>query len=234
MKYFKITVIGALIILAGICVVLSLAYPIILMYKSDPQSANIYVAVGTLLLALATVALACLTYYSVKSGYEREKRDRKERLLNEIIEWVFSIEDITLEPITEDKLTFRQFNIELKYGKPMNRVQLLEMEIEKILKDQDLKEKVSKVAELLVAVMVLDIARHENGDINESVIEAFPGYVNFVGEIRSEIDDEANKTGKSKKDAAYDMWKKYVVESSNAEAGVLGKIVSLKADLLKP
>jgi len=162
-----------------------------------------------------------------------QKSERSERLLNEIIEWIFSIKDTTLEPITEENITFRQFNIELRYGKPMNRVKLLELEIEKILKSKDLKDKVSEVAELLVAVMVVDRVRYKGGNINESVIESFPGYANFIKEIISIIDEKANKTGKSKEVVTYDMWNKYVKELNNAEAEVLDKIVPLKSDLLK-
>ena len=184
--------------------------------------------------ALATLVLAIGAFLTIRNSNEKEKRDRKESILNEIRDWIFSIKDITLEPITEENMAFRQFNIELKYGIPMNRVELLEIEIEKILKDQDLNEKVSKVVKSLASVMILDKARYKSGNTNENVIEAFPGYVNSIKEILSVINDEANKTGKTKEVVAYDMWKKYIKELNNAEAEVLGKIVSLKSDLLKP
>jgi len=181
-----------------------------------------------------TLFLGIMAWRTIRQTRSIQKAEKRERLLNEIIEWVFSIKDITLEPITEENITFRQFNIELRYGKPMNKVKLLELEIEKILKDQDLKGKVSKVAELLVAVMVLDRVRNKGGNINENVIEAFPGHANFIKDIISEIDEEANKTGKSKEVVTYDMWTKYVKELNNAEVEVLDKLVSLKSDLLKP
>ena len=63
-----------------------LAYTIAIL-KSDQQLSSAYVAVGTLILAFVTALLAYFTWQSVKSGYEREKRDRKERLLNEIMGW---------------------------------------------------------------------------------------------------------------------------------------------------
>lgn len=184
-------------------------------------------AFATGIMAIGTLILAFFTYLNIRNSNAQEKRDRKESILNEIKDWIFDIKDITLEPVTEDTLTFRQLNIELRYGVPMNRVELLEIEIEKILKDQDLKEKVSKVAKLLAAVMVFDRARDKSGKINESVIAAFPGYVNTVEEILSVIDDKAKKTDKTKEVVAYE-------ELNNAEAEVLGKIVSLKSDLLKP
>ena len=196
------------------------------------------VAWGTLMLAIATImmVISSRTQESQRRKDElaKEKRDRKESILNEIRDWIFSIKAITLEPITEENIAFRQLNIELKYGIPMSRVELLEIEIKKILKDQDLNEKVSKVAKLLAAIMVLDKARYESGNINENVIEAFPGYVNFIKEILGVINEEANKTGKSKEVVAYDMSQKYIKELNNAEAEVLDKIVSLKSDLLKP
>ena len=190
--------------------------------------------VAAILVGGGTLFLGIMAWRTIRQTRSIQKADKKERLLNEVIEWIFGINDITLEPITEENITFRQFNIELRYGKPMNRVKLLELEIEKILKDQDLKGKVSKVAELLVAVMVLDRVRNKGGNINENVIEAFPGYANFIKEIFSEIDEVANKTGKSKEVVTYDMWTKYVKELNNAEAEVLDNIVSLKSDISKP
>ena len=64
---------------------------VINLFKSDSQLANAYVAFGTLTLALATIALAIITQLSIKSGYDREKRNRKERLLNEIIDWAVDV-----------------------------------------------------------------------------------------------------------------------------------------------
>ena len=189
--------------------------------------------IAAILVGGGTLFLGIMAWRTIRQNSNIQKAEKRERLLNEIKDWIFGIKDITLAPITEDNLTFRQFNIASRYGVPMSRAELLEIEIEKILKDQDLKEKVSKVAELLAKVMVLGRARHNSRNINENVIEAFPGYVNSVKGILSEIDKKGNKTGKSKEDVAHEMWENYIKELNNAETEVLGKIVSLKSDLLK-
>jgi len=59
----------------------------ILVLKYDPKLSNAYVAFGTLALALVTGVLAFFTWWSIRNSNEKEERDRKERLLNEIIEW---------------------------------------------------------------------------------------------------------------------------------------------------
>lgn len=49
-------------------------------------------AFGTGIMALATVALAFFTYWSIRSANEKEDRDRKERYFNEIIDWLTGLE----------------------------------------------------------------------------------------------------------------------------------------------
>jgi hypothetical protein len=49
------------------------------------------VAFGTGILAIATITLALFTYWNIHSHNAQEKRDRKERWLNEIIEWSVDI-----------------------------------------------------------------------------------------------------------------------------------------------
>ncbi len=227
-----IEVVLGLLALATISIVVFLRRPDWSPFQEQTFGSNV-IPVATMVAAWTTLLVAYAAFRTIRSNREKEERDGKERLLNEIRDWIFNIKDITLEPITEANMAFRQYNIQLKYGIPLNRVQLLEIEIKQILKNQDLGSKVSEVSKLLVAVMVLDKAMCESGNINENVIEAFPGYVNFIKEILSVIDDEANKTGKSKEVVAYDMWKKYTKELNNAEADVLNKIVSMKSDLFK-
>jgi len=76
--------------LLGVFIGIFLSYTINLFWK-EQQIANAYMATFTMVLAIATGFLAYFTYRSVKSGYDREKRDRKEHLLNEIIEWAKNI-----------------------------------------------------------------------------------------------------------------------------------------------
>lgn len=202
-----------------------------------PQYANTFNAWATLVLALVAFVAVSVTIdlerRRRKDERKKEERERKDRILNEIINWIFSIKDITLEPITEDNIAFRQFNIELKYGVPLDRFQLLEMETEQIINNQDLKKRLLKVAELLVAVMVLDKAKYMVGDVDKNLFKAFPGFVNTIEELSSMIEEEVTKGKKGKAVIVADMWLKYTIELNNAEATVLEKIVSIKSDLLK-
>ncbi|MBM3143184.1 MAG: hypothetical protein FJ005_09150 [Chloroflexi bacterium] len=50
-----------------------------------------WIAIGTILLAIATVVLASFTWISIRQNSEIRKKDRKERLLKEIIDWGESI-----------------------------------------------------------------------------------------------------------------------------------------------
>lgn len=46
-----------------------------------------WTAIGTILLAIATGVLASLTWRSIKQNSEIRKKERKERLLKEIVDW---------------------------------------------------------------------------------------------------------------------------------------------------
>jgi hypothetical protein len=86
-------------LLIGIFIGGWLIYTITLL-QTDQQLTNAYIALGTLILAGATVLLAVLTWLNIKSSNEREKRNRKERLLNEIIEWATQILECGRDPLS--------------------------------------------------------------------------------------------------------------------------------------
>jgi len=89
-NWFRNTGVAILFLLLGIFISVWLAYTIFLL-RRDPQLASAYIAVGTLLLAAATIFLAFFSWLSIKSGYDREKRDRRERRLKEIVDWATDI-----------------------------------------------------------------------------------------------------------------------------------------------
>ena len=73
---------------------------------SDP------VAIATLLLALVTAILAGASFWTIRQNYKFREKDRKERLLNEIIEWAIDIHHCTnpiLRPGENERLI--RFNI---------------------------------------------------------------------------------------------------------------------------
>ena len=78
----------------------------------DQQLASAYIAIGTLILASATILLALLSWQNIKSGYDKEKRDRRERWLNEIIGWAVEIGEYRTEEATADYFGVGEFNID--------------------------------------------------------------------------------------------------------------------------
>ena len=59
-------------------------------FTRNPKLSNAYVAVGTLALAIATGFLAYFTYLSVKGIHDRERHDKKVKLISEIRDWANS------------------------------------------------------------------------------------------------------------------------------------------------
>ena len=115
LKNFGITILFALF---AIFVFIGLVFTILL-FQKDPQLAGAYTAVGTLILASVTAFLAFFTFLSVKSGYDREKRERKERLLKEIMNWVTDIQKASLEvdiPASKEQIRVREANTLLRYA----------------------------------------------------------------------------------------------------------------------
>jgi len=99
-----------ILILLGIFIFYCLVYTIILL-RRDPQLANAYVATGTLILAGATILLAVLSWQSIKSGYDREKRGRREQRLKEVTDWAIDILSCGYE---ESIVTFEWQSLTLK------------------------------------------------------------------------------------------------------------------------
>jgi hypothetical protein len=90
-KWMKSTWSVILVFLIVIFISVWLSYSNAVFWK-DQQLASASTVTFTMLLAGATILLAFFTYLSVKSGYDREKRYRKERLLNEVISWLRALE----------------------------------------------------------------------------------------------------------------------------------------------
>ena len=54
---------------------------------SDPELANAYVALGTLVLAGVTALVAFLTWISIKQGVDKERRHKSENILSDVRAW---------------------------------------------------------------------------------------------------------------------------------------------------
>jgi len=79
--------------------------------------------------ALTTMLLAIAAFLAIRQNYSLHKRERKERLLNEIIDWVTEIQTISLDvniPVTDrpfTKLEAKRIeaNVLLRYGIPFSK-----------------------------------------------------------------------------------------------------------------
>ncbi len=60
-------------------------------FKEDPGLAVASVAIGTLALAMATMALAFFTVRSIKNTNKLEERRSKEKLLKDVIKWAANV-----------------------------------------------------------------------------------------------------------------------------------------------
>jgi hypothetical protein len=76
------------------------------------------VAFGTGVLAIATIVLAIFTYWNIHSHNAQEKREQKERLLNEIIKWAEDTANSALRRRTiKDTVDFTQTRAEYTFHK---------------------------------------------------------------------------------------------------------------------
>jgi membrane protein implicated in regulation of membrane protease activity len=149
-----------------------LAYTIVIL-KNDPQLASAYVAVSTLILALITALMAYFTWLSIKSGEEREQRSKKERLLNEIIEWVedvgrlvFEMPDIYQEEWRQARDIVSQFQVVAAKGDYIKRIALDSFE-----QDEKLVEAVEAVKKEFRELTDVSIELLDKGVSGEVVTE---------------------------------------------------------------
>lgn len=124
LKKFRYTILWALL---GIFIGVWLVFTTVLLW-GDEQLSNAYIAIGTLILASATAVLAFFSWLNIKSGYDREKRDRKERQLNEIIAWATQILECGRDPatigqklnLTGESLASFEFNLDITVQSAFN------------------------------------------------------------------------------------------------------------------
>ena len=75
------------------------------------------VVIATLVLACVTAILAIGTFITIRQNKIFREKDRKERLLNEIIEWASSIAKSAISRQTIDVSEFWKAKLEHKYHK---------------------------------------------------------------------------------------------------------------------
>ena len=94
----------------------------------DQQLANAYTAIGTLTLAAATALLAFFSWRNIKSGYDKENRNRREHWLNVIIAWATQILECGRAPVfigqkpdsTDKNLASFEFDLDITVESAFN------------------------------------------------------------------------------------------------------------------
>lgn len=198
LKDFTIVVLLALVVLL---LFIWLGYTIILL-KNDPSLANAYIAVGTLILALVTALLVFVTYLSVKSGYDRENRDREERLLNEIIEWAVNLMKCSFEtgfeiiPGLSDEKQWKlsRINWAFRYQAIDAKSEYVKNVASAFKGELTLQANLEKVTEKLKEIIKLlwEYARAKNGE-EKSMAEKVNEGENSLWEITNKLIEEATK-----------------------------------------
>ena len=102
MKKIRIPLITLIVIYALVIIFITITIyaPDLVRNKYLAISENFPINVSTVftgILGLATLGLAYATFEMIISRKEQEKRDRKERLLNEIIEWAVDVSKCGIE-----------------------------------------------------------------------------------------------------------------------------------------
>lgn len=196
------------------------------------------ITVATIVLAVGTFWLVCATTLSIHNQNEQAKSDKKQRLLHGIRDWIFEIKNVSLIPITEDNIAFIQPNVSQRYGMAFSKVEYFENAVWKIFRDADFKDEVSKIGEMLAAVMVFDRARYLSGIITTKDFEAFPGYTSLRDQLLNEYEEkqvELQNTTKEKSriqsEATNFLWDKYVRNLSDAETILLSKLTDMESRL---
>jgi len=115
-----IEVVLGLLALATISVVVFLRRPDWSPFQEQTFGSNV-IPVATMVAAWTTLLVAYAAFRTIRSNREEEERDRKERLLNEVIEWALDVAKpkyaLSLEHLTPgtgnegDKLIARQLSL---------------------------------------------------------------------------------------------------------------------------
>jgi len=94
-----IEVVLGLLALATISVVVFLRRPDWSPFQEQTFGSNV-IPVAMMVAAWTTLLVAYAAFRTIRSNREKEERDRKERLLNEIIEWATSIAELIVTRLT--------------------------------------------------------------------------------------------------------------------------------------
>lgn len=112
----------------------------------------------------ATFLLALAAFWAIWQNYRLHKKERRERLLNEIIEWAIDIQKVSLEvglpvnvaSLTKDHRRRIEANTLLRYGIPFIRNNYIQAIVRKAFKEE-LQHDVENMIKTFTAFMFLDL-----------------------------------------------------------------------------
>ncbi|MFC1957494.1 hypothetical protein ACFLX0_01590 [Chloroflexota bacterium] len=171
---------------------------------------------------LATLFLGYMIFEMIIANRKKEENDRKDGLLNEIIDCVIEIRMASLVPIISDNLENRETNIELRYGIVLAKIIYFRDAAIQILGNITLHKKASEVANSLVAVMVLTRAKNNNTEVTEESFKAFIGFDDIKMKILSECE---------KHEDIPKLCELYTLELNGFESDLLDEINNIKKSL---
>ena len=130
MKY-TLRIVEVLLVLLGlatISVFLFLLKPNWSPFQEQTFGSNV-IPVATMVAAWTTLLVAYAAFRTIRSNREKESRDRKERLLNEIIEWAedvaSSFEPAEIPDLSDDKNATKSWPFLTNQRKKLNSLSLL-------------------------------------------------------------------------------------------------------------
>lgn len=163
---------------------------------------------------------------SIKHTQSMQRKERRERLLNEIIEWAEEIDkaslipDITLTPKnTKLMKKQREANVLMRYGISLSRVTSIET-IASVSFESELLQDVSKVTDTVFKFTCI---------YHLKSLGVLPPETAISGKAREEIKQEVDEGKKS----VDQLWEEYAVELANTIRALLFKANIIKANLLK-
>jgi hypothetical protein len=183
---------------------------------------------ATPLSALATLAAVIvalgLGVWSIIQTQRLQKKERKERLLNEIIEWVTDIQKVSLEidiPVTSVSLDKKiiDSHIMRRYGIPYTRNNYIKSIVSRTFKSE-LSQDIDNMIGALTAFMFC--YAKTLGIKNEEIKSAFRGKpIKIIEEVEERLKEKSVQV----------LWKEYAEEKSIYADIILIKVGNIMASL---
>jgi len=195
--------------------------------------------ISTIGMTVGTFVLAFFAFWTILEQGEAVKRNNKDLLLREIIDWIFDIKNVSLQPITslEDKVI--NTNIMMGYGRLIPNIEYYRKAAQIFFKDSALEEKILLVGDKLIGLTVINFARRLNKEIVETDFASFPNatqlkntLLNEYVEIMSKFRNEVKDNDSLKKAANNELFKKYASELVDAESALQSIILNKRCNLI--